>query len=78
MKKIEKIVYEIAGEEVVMEVGERGVTDISYYEKRNSYKVYKQDEADADKHILYKEIFDVKVVCYDVTSPSTNKSFFKS
>ena len=47
-------------------------------EKRNSYKVYKQDEADADKHILYKEIFYVKVVCYDVTRPSTNKSFLKA
>ena len=78
MQNIEAIVFEFTGEEVVMEVGERGVSDISYYEKRNSYKVYKQDELDVDKHILYKEIFDVKVVCYDVTSPSTNKSFLKA
>ena len=58
MKKIEKIVYELAGEEITITVDSDHISNIYRNEKNNSYHIFNADG------FLYLEVFGVREVYY--------------
>lgn len=58
MKKIEKVVYELAGEEITITVDSDHISNIYRNEKNNSYHIFNADG------FLYLEVFGVREVYY--------------
>ena len=58
MEQIEKVVYELAGEEITITVDSDHVSNIYRNEKNNSYHIFNADG------FLYLEVFGVREVYY--------------
>ena len=61
--KIKAIIFELAGNENMLEIGVSCVSKIKHDHSTNSYWVYKKDSN--GKSVLRLKIFDVKVVVYE-------------
>lgn len=58
MNRIDEIVYEIAGEEITITVGDKGVSSILKNGSESSYHIFNADG------FLYLEVFGVREVYY--------------